>query len=75
MSQHSSALIVGVQSKATQVGYVADCCALCSTGFAEACLGLLVAAQGHPVAEVFLILWAFEYLIEGASGFGTPVSS
>lgn len=29
--------------------------------------------QGHPVAEVFLITWAFEYLIEGASGFGTPV--
>jgi lactate permease len=31
-------------------------------------------SQGHPVAEVFLIMWAFEYLIEGASGFGTPVA-
>lgn len=28
----------------------------------------------HPVAEVFLIGWAFSYLIEGASGFGTPVA-
>mmetsp|Transcript_11643 Transcript_11643/g.27656 ORF Transcript_11643/g.27656 Transcript_11643/m.27656 type:complete len:747 (+) Transcript_11643:267-2507(+) len=31
-------------------------------------------SQGHPVAEVFLITWAFEYLVEGASGFGTPVA-
>uniref|UniRef100_A0A7S4GNE7 L-lactate permease n=1 Tax=Oxyrrhis marina TaxID=2969 RepID=A0A7S4GNE7_OXYMA len=26
----------------------------------------------HPVAEVMLIGWAFHYLVEGASGFGTP---
>lgn len=31
-------------------------------------------ANHHPVAEVFLIAWAFEYMIEGASGFGTPVA-
>jgi lactate permease len=31
-------------------------------------------SQGHPVAEVFLIGWAFAYMIEGASGFGTPVA-
>lgn len=29
---------------------------------------------GHPVAEVLLIGWAFVSLIEGASGFGTPVA-
>ena len=29
---------------------------------------------GHPVAEVFLISWSFAYLVEGASGFGTPVA-
>ncbi len=29
---------------------------------------------GHPVAEVFLIAWSFAYLVEGASGFGTPVA-
>ena len=29
---------------------------------------------GHPVAEVMLIGWAFAYLIEGASGFGTPAA-
>lgn len=29
---------------------------------------------GHPVAEVYLISWAFAYLVEGASGFGTPVA-
>jgi L-lactate permease len=28
----------------------------------------------HPIAEVFLIGWAFVYMIEGASGFGTPVA-
>ncbi len=29
---------------------------------------------GHPVSEVYLISWAFAYLVEGASGFGTPVA-
>lgn len=29
---------------------------------------------GHPVAEVFLIGWSFVYLLEGTSGFGTPVA-
>ena len=33
-----------------------------------------VLANHHPVAEVFLIGWAFAYMIEGASGFGTPVA-
>jgi L-lactate permease len=28
--------------------------------------------QQHPVAEVFLIAWAFLYLVEGASRFGPP---
>lgn len=31
-------------------------------------------SSGHPVAEVFLIGWAFAYMIEGCSGFGTPVA-
>lgn len=29
---------------------------------------------GHPVAEVFLIFWSFLNILEGASGFGTPVA-
>lgn len=29
---------------------------------------------GHPIAEIFLIGWAFAYMVEGASGFGTPVA-
>jgi lactate permease len=33
-----------------------------------------VLCAGHPVAEVFLIAWAFSYMIEGASGFGAPVA-
>jgi hypothetical protein len=33
-----------------------------------------ILSDHHPVAEVFLIGWAFEYMIEGASGFGTPVA-
>lgn len=31
-------------------------------------------SDGHPVAEVMLIAWSFAYLIEGASGFGTPAA-
>ncbi|WIA11159.1 hypothetical protein OEZ85_011296 [Tetradesmus obliquus] len=31
-------------------------------------------SSGHPVAEVFLIGYAFAYMVEGASGFGTPVA-
>lgn len=29
-------------------------------------------SKGHPVAEIMLIPFAFGYIIEGASGFGTP---
>eukprot|EP00127_Corallochytrium_limacisporum_P007354 Clim_evm6s248 gene=Clim_evmTU6s248 len=29
---------------------------------------------GNAIAEVYLILWAFEYLLEGTAGFGTPVA-
>ena len=29
---------------------------------------------GHPVAQAMLIGWAFSFLIEGASGFGTPAA-
>lgn len=31
-------------------------------------------SKQNPVAEIFLIAWAFAYMIEGASGFGTPVA-
>jgi L-lactate permease len=30
--------------------------------------------KGHPVAEVMLIGWCFSFLVEGASGFGTPAA-
>lgn len=30
--------------------------------------------NGHVVAEVMLIAWAFAYVVEGASGFGTPAA-
>jgi lactate permease len=29
---------------------------------------------GHAVAEIMLIGWAFSYLVEGSSGFGTPAA-
>ena len=28
----------------------------------------------HPVAQVMIVAWSFQFLIEGASGFGTPVA-
>lgn len=31
-------------------------------------------SQGNKAGELFLIAWAFSYLIEGCSGFGTPTA-
>ena len=42
----------------------------CLTGIIH---GLKAVSAGNAVAEVFLIGWAFVYLIEGASGFGKCV--
>lgn len=36
--------------------------------------GLKTLSAGNKVAEVFLISWAFVYLIEGASGFGKQLN-
>jgi L-lactate permease len=30
-------------------------------------------SKGHPIAQIMLLGWTFNVLIEGASGFGTPV--
>lgn len=30
--------------------------------------------KGNPVAQLMLIGFCFEFLVEGASGFGTPVA-
>jgi lactate permease len=38
------------------------------------CVQMKTITNGHPVAEVMLIGWAFAYVIEGASGFGTPAA-
>eukprot|EP00121_Abeoforma_whisleri_P015740 Awhi_evm1s14476 len=35
---------------------------------------LKILSKGHPVAEFMLIAWAFAYLVEGSSGFGTPAA-
>eukprot|EP00122_Pirum_gemmata_P010421 Pgem_evm1s9636 len=35
---------------------------------------LKLLSGGHPIAEFMLIAWAFAYLVEGASGFGTPAA-
>jgi hypothetical protein len=34
---------------------------------------LKLLTRNKPIAQVMLIGWAFAYLVEGASGFGTPV--
>lgn len=34
----------------------------------------LTGLSGHPVAQLMIVGWAFQFLIEGASGFGTPAA-
>ena len=45
------------------------------TGCLQWTIALMKAtAGGHPVAEAMLIAWGFVNIVEGASGFGTPVA-
>ena len=53
--------------------------ALFSTAERTGCMAWNVGAMkryagGHRVAEAMLVGWAFTHLVEGASGFGTPVA-
>jgi len=75
----NGAIIFGVFDAFTPISIAGGAILLFATMEATECMPWIMGklkglSQGHPVAEVFLITWAFEYLIEGASGFGTPIA-
>ncbi|GMH40024.1 hypothetical protein BSKO_07928 [Bryopsis sp. KO-2023] len=74
-----AAVVIGVLDALTPLSIIAGAILLFSTMQHTMCLPWIIQkikslSGGHPVAEIFLIGWAFAYLIEGASGFGTPVA-
>ncbi|CAD7695229.1 unnamed protein product [Ostreobium quekettii] len=75
----NAAVISGALEAITPLTIIGGAILLFSTMQYTMCLPYIIeqikgGTNGHPVAEVFLIGWAFAYLIEGASGFGTPVA-
>lgn len=71
--------ILGFFSAITPITIVAGAIYLFEAMESTRCLDWMRArmkelSSGHPVAEVMLIGWAFAYMIEGASGFGTPAA-
>lgn len=74
----SSCVILGFHEAITPLTIMAGAITLFETMEATRCLPYMMREMkaltaGHPVAECML-LFAFAYLIEGASGFGTPVA-
>eukprot|EP00892_Ulva_mutabilis_P009417 jgi/Ulvmu1/6848/UM031_0053.1 len=75
----NAALLYGLFNALTPLSIIAGAICLFQAMEQTKCLPWMMArvrslSSGHPVAEVFLIGWAFVYMIEGASGFGTPVA-
>ncbi|CAK0854469.1 unnamed protein product [Prorocentrum cordatum] len=72
-------VISGVLGAMTPVSIVAGAIYLFDCMESSGCLAWMIATmkaitKGHPVAEVMLIGWGFHFLVEGASGFGTPAA-
>lgn len=75
----TAAVVVGALEAITPLSIIFGAILLFSTMQHTMCLPWITQeiknmTKGHPVAEVFLIGWAFAYLVEGASGFGTPAA-
>eukprot|EP01026_Neomeris_dumetosa_P010863 TRINITY_DN1400_c0_g1_i5.p1 TRINITY_DN1400_c0_g1~~TRINITY_DN1400_c0_g1_i5.p1 ORF type:complete len:652 (-),score=59.12 TRINITY_DN1400_c0_g1_i5:471-2426(-) len=75
----NSAVIYGVFDAMTPLSVIGGAILLFTTMEATKCMPFITSqikylSRGHPVAEVFMIAWGFAYMIEGASGFGTPVA-
>lgn len=75
----NAAVIFGMLDAFTPLSIITGAICLFSTMQHTQCLPWIVEkikylSGGQRVAEVFLIGWAFAYLIEGASGFGTPAA-
>lgn len=71
-------VILGVHETLTPLSIMAGAITLFETMEATKCLPYMMREMkaltaGHPIAECML-LFAFAYLVEGASGFGTPVA-
>jgi len=74
-----ASLISGLLGAVTPVSIVAGAIYLFDCMESSRCLAWMRTTmksitKGHPVAEVMLIGWAFHFLVEGASGFGTPAA-
>jgi len=74
----AACVILGFHEVLTPLSIMAGAIALFETMEATKCLPYMMREMkaltaGHPVAEAML-LFAFAYLVEGASGFGTPVA-
>jgi L-lactate permease len=74
----SACVLQGVHEAITPLSIMAGAITLFETMEATKCLPYMMREMkaltaGHPVAEVML-LFAFATLVEGASGFGTPVA-
>jgi len=75
----NAAVLAGVFDAITPMSIVFGAIFLFQTMHYTKCLPWIIdkmkaLSGGHPVAEVMLVAWAFSYLVEGASGFGTPTA-
>ncbi|CAM9538212.1 unnamed protein product [Chrysoparadoxa australica] len=71
--------LAGLHEAFTPLSIVAGAMFLFETLDVCGCMSWMMAqmkvlSKQHPVAEVMLVGWAFAYLVEGASGFGTPAA-
>jgi L-lactate permease len=74
----SGAVVLGVHEAFTPLSIMAGAIMLFETMEATKCMPFIMRemkalTQGHPVTEITL-LFCFAYMVEGASGFGTPVA-
>ncbi|KAF8068175.1 hypothetical protein HT031_001861 [Scenedesmus sp. PABB004] len=75
----AACLLAGLLEALTPLSIIAGAILLFQTMHETMCLPWMMGqikslSAGHPVAEVMLIGFCFAYLVEGASGFGTPVA-
>lgn len=75
----NASVAMGVLQALTPVSIVAGAIFLFDCMESSGCLkwmrtAMKLITDGHPVAEVMLIGWCFHFLVEGASGFGTPAA-
>ncbi|CEM32465.1 unnamed protein product [Vitrella brassicaformis CCMP3155] len=75
----NAAVVKGLLEPMTPVSIIFGAMMLFRTMSETRCMTWMVRmlkslSEQHPIAEVMLIGWAFGYVVEGASGFGTPTA-